>query len=839
MQPQHATAKDKAKRSRFRWSFPKAMLGILFLALWTEVMVTLATKANVETGSSKWPYAIGFFFSVLPLLALAVYRWPLVFSFFRSVKVGVTNLIFIGLAAILGVLFHQEDPNFPIPKGGVEQLAEWESQEGPWSYEARMAYRNYLDFRGAQATFVYHMLEGRGLGLLGFDASVDYQFVDTQMEELRPKLPPIERRYGEEFAKSLEASSERGWLTRQENADIKRLETAWDDTWFTLFVWADRLDLIRTYKADWFASLWVILLFGVFSNTFRGGWRRLLRPNKWGFVITHAGVILVILGGFHSRLTERRGMLNIRRGESKAVFQLYSGKKHAFVRPGLFGETEETPFVVRLDGFRADYHDVLDVVYVKQEGDSFEREFAVRNPVHRIYEGKVLRFDYGDSKDHPEGGGGKRPFLQIEVLEYLPQCEEEFFLREASEEEEGTIPVVAHAKLFQEEVLLQETLMQPLAIHPRALLLDERTGARIRLRVAPDEEAARRTLAKPVELNFGHVRAMVGDSPVGPMMQAVPGEETKLEVRDQVYRVTIKDAVPDLRLRTLADGRAVHDPSGVPMELLIPVNPAVLVSIENQAGEVEERWVLEKDFHGPEPKFAELEFRFLWDWWAFPAKTRYLLFLLPDGNLRFGEVGKPESLQPFAQDGEFELGDGVRFQLAGAFSYGKVETKVKVVEGADFFHPAPGAVRIRTTTPEGQQEMTLVATEKGDARPLRYTGPGGETRLVSISFRLDQNELPKEWRSKLSFLEAPGADGHELKERYSGEIRVNDYLYYKGYRFFQTNADANDPDYSGVGVVYDPGIEAVLTGLYMVAGGTMIAFLINPLVFRNRRRRTA
>lgn len=69
------------------------------------------------------------------------------------------------------------------------------------------------------------------------------------------------------------------------------------------------------------------------------------------------------------------------------------------------------------------------------------------------------------------------------------------------------------------------------------------------------------------------------------------------------------------------------------------------------------------------------------------------------------------------------------------------------------------------------------------------------------------------------------------------EIRVNDYFKYRGYRFFQTNAIPEIPTYSGIGVVYDPGILTVLAGMYTVIGGTILAFIVRPLVENSRRRR--
>jgi hypothetical protein len=58
---------------------------------------------------------------------------------------------------------------------------------------------------------------------------------------------------------------------------------------------------------------------------------------------------------------------------------------------------------------------------------------------------------------------------------------------------------------------------------------------------------------------------------------------------------------------------------------------------------------------------------------------------------------------------------------------------------------------------------------------------------------------------------------------------VNDYFYYRGYRFFQTNAIPELPTYSGIGVVYDPGIPIVLFGMYTIILGTVLAFTVRPI----------
>ena len=103
--------------------------------------------------------------------------------------------------------------------------------------------------------------------------------------------------------------------------------------------------------------------------------------------------------------------------------------------------------------------------------------------------------------------------------------------------------------------------------------------------------------------------------------------------------------------------------------------------------------------------------------------------------------------------------------------------------------------------------------------------------------------MPYEWRSVLA-VGHMDEHGHFVPDdagtERQREIRVNDYFKWKGYRFFQTNADANFPTYSGIGVVYDPGIPVVLVGMYTIIAGTILAFIVRPLIGgRGEARRRA
>ncbi|MFQ5749124.1 MAG: hypothetical protein ACE5H3_06665 [Planctomycetota bacterium] len=809
----------------FSWGFRNAFGTILVLAVWAEVLAGLVARMQAAEGPSRWFWAAGFFLAVLPFPAAVIYFGRVVFGFFRSIKVGVINLVFLGLGSMAGVLFHQEDPNAPIPP----------VEEGMTVFETGR-YNHYLDFRHAHAYFTFHLLHGPLGGkvyhlLPGTPATcaVDEKEIASKIQVLEKRLPEIRSRLGEDFAVGLKASSEAGLRTRGENREIQALETSWDDFWWTLFTWADRLDFLRVYKSPWFACFWVILFGGVLSNTFRGGWRRLLRPGKWGFAATHAGVMLVILGAALGRFREERGILELHVGERSDHYMGYDRIQRPFLN--------RVPFQVKLDAFRADLHDVLQVVFVKKKPDGqLDYEFALdRQPKFRIYPGLKLAFDRDE-----EG----RPALQLEILEYERQAVMGLRIRPAEAEEDG-IPLARVVLEADSGGPRAPVVLLPLREETpgqNRILVDGPGGLRVAYLPVQDEAGARAALEHPVPRRYAVLRPrLAGGGTSLPPIEVVPGGVSRLESGQDSYQVEILDAMAHLRLQRNPEGKL--EPAAIdPIEHQEPTIPAVHLRITNSQGASEERWILQEEFHqDPSRVFPGLKFEMDWDAWAYPALGRWLLMQLPDGHLLLGELGRPDSLHTLASGGRAPLAPGIRLHLLEAYPRAVPEPTFHAVPGSDFYNPAPAAIRLKVVEarpgdPAVPRERTLVlSTREGIGQQLlRYTGPDGEGREVVLQFQEDQQDLPVEWRSRLSFFEQqPGTGRWEPVQ--SGEIRVNDYLVHSGFRFFQTNARPEDPTYSGIGVVYDPGMMAVLFGLYLVALGTFVVFLVKPLVTRRYR----
>ena len=143
----------------------------------------------------------------------------------------------------------------------------------------------------------------------------------------------------------------------------------------------------------------------------------------------------------------------------------------------------------------------------------------------------------------------------------------------------------------------------------------------------------------------------------------------------------------------------------------------------------------------------------------------------------------------------------------------KVDLDFRPVPSSDFFNTSPAAAVVRVETPEGSRLVTLSAQSGSPFQEsqFHYEGPAGNSRWVVLALREDRDELPIEWRSRLTILSAHPDRGVEV--RHTGQI----------------------PGYSGVGVVFDPGMPMVLSGLWMLMLGTFGVFILRPLLTRKHR----
>lgn len=101
-------------------------------------------------------------------------------------------------------------------------------------------------------------------------------------------------------------------------------------------------------------------------------------------------------------------------------------------------------------------------------------------------------------------------------------------------------------------------------------------------------------------------------------------------------------------------------------------------------------------------------------------------------------------------------------------------------------------------------------------------GPGGQFAVEGTNFVLALESIKdretKFWESGLSVV---NNDGTAVKQQ---AIKVNEPMKYKGFRFYQTDYDPNNPNYSGIGISYTPGLYLIYFGFWVLVAGVFILF---------------
>jgi len=98
---------------------------------------------------------------------------------------------------------------------------------------------------------------------------------------------------------------------------------------------------------------------------------------------------------------------------------------------------------------------------------------------------------------------------------------------------------------------------------------------------------------------------------------------------------------------------------------------------------------------------------------------------------------------------------------------------------------------------------------------------------IVLAFQQKPEEV-KDYMSTLEIIE----EGNVVKSQI---VEVNKPLVYDGYYFYQSNYNPDDPDYSGIQVVKDPGIFIVYFGFIVLISGLIYIFYLKPIFKRSKR----
>ncbi|MCY2960155.1 MAG: hypothetical protein NTY35_08315 [Planctomycetota bacterium] len=845
-------------RRPFRWGFGSAAL--LVLTLMVAGHVALSVLGRVLDGTATGLQAAAFGGFVLATGVFLVLQRAAVLRFFRTMQVGVTLVSLTLFAVGVGVLVPQitgfEDPteHVPdirdIPSDVLETYVPAPKMKSDEDFRRRpddhpalaglstdqvsrlKRWKNeYAAFRWAEGFFVYHMLHLYGVGMP--EAALPPGVAD--------KLGHFQDRYGIEERENRQKQMVAAFSGRQKSQEIGALIRTNEHAFRRAFEVCSALELNRTYKSNWFATLLALLFAGVFFNTFKGSPAQWFTLRKGGYVLVHMGVMTLLAGGLYSKLETDRGILNLMLGDPPR--NVYDGY-HDPSKP------RQMPFAVTLDRFGRRDWKTLEVGF-------FEDDFKSNPPAYTLWPDRKIELDFVD-----DAKGGKRPRIRVEVQEIHEKAlvgSPRWWEAQRIDDPDGLGPLVVLGTLDRAAVSAQSQEGAQPNVRERSVFLtpdprmppylDPAWKFRLAVAYGDDPEIARRMAAPKEDGRVGWLSmrvAAAGD--VEPMIVPVRVGETVDGPAG--YRVRVVAAAGDLRFDPQTKSE-ILDPR--PLAEQFPSNPGIVVEILQSGGGAPERRVVGESFdaesQGMQKEFAypDLTLNLEWERWMSPGPQRFVLAFGPNRALELVDAsGRATPVQPGTV---LPLGGETQVTLRESLRNVRFETPIEFDPEADFIsgpaydehfyaHESTGVVLRLTTDPGQPGEMTrtlkMASTDTGRANVWTSSD-----QRFWMRYYENTETMPFEWRSVLSIHEKDQAGQWQkvdLGSERDREIRVNDYLVYRGYRFFQTNADARVPSYSGIGVVYDPGIPFVLYGMWLTIFGAIVAFVLRPIAESRARR---
>jgi len=839
----------------FRWGFATAIPTILGL-----VCVGQAAGVALEEFGPPQVDGLGAFLAgmrakdwlfVAFVLSGAVFlglQRSAVARFFRSMHVGVSLISFTALAVVIGVLVPQienfEDPTervaniSDIPKDAVDRYlaapkraADADPRPRPDDHPAlaelsaeqalrlKSWRREYEAFRWAEGYFLYHLSHPYGFGL-------PEAGLPPQVQE---GLARYGDRYGAEERKNREIEMKSAFSGREKTAEIGAFIGRHETAIRRAFEISSALQFNRAYKSNWFATLLALLGIGVFFNTFRGKAEKWFSLRKAGFVTVHLGVMTILVGGFVSRLRTDRGILHL---------DVTEGPTDTYWAYGSSDKKTRMPFAVKADRFARKDWPTLEVGFT-------DDEFRSRLPEYTLWPGFTKDLDFATGED-----GVRRPRIHLEVRSLASRADvgmPRFYDAERRDDSKGQGPLAELGVRTDLAGGEKDVVLKP-DYEDRNSLYDPAWRFRLRMVYGDSEKPALESLAAedPSRLGWLLVRSAAAGDVDSERLPIRLGE--KLELRGG-YVVEIQEATANFQLDPSGKGE-IRDAR--PLGEQYPRSPAVWVNITRGDDPPEKRLLLEAldwEAHGRQKKFAhpDLVLSLEWERWTCQGPPRYFLLWGPETSpMLVAEDGKRAGVVPGST---LELPGPTRVTVRNLHHNVLYEKQIELVAppidgprfDSHFYSRDPMGLEIAVTSHPGVpgRERTDLVRMATTNESLADVWSDPEERFW-LRFYGNDRALPFEWRSVLSVWKKD-ADGKlykvDLGSEEDREIRVNDYLHFEGYRFFQTNAIPELPTYSGIGVVYDPGIPVVLMGMYLTILGTAIAFILRPIVETARARR--
>ncbi|MEW6355289.1 MAG: cytochrome c biogenesis protein ResB [Planctomycetota bacterium] len=677
-------------------------------------------------------------------IVLVAIKPAAIVSLFTSVKLAVVLLVLFALACVASTFVLQQPGRLPVEEK-----------------DRQARYDNYLN---AQARFVYKICHPSRHHVAPLEP-----MHDKYLGRLEKKFgPDYAREKRKEFIKSTEQDAEQQAVQEFVNNNQGLFEFIYSVCVFT------RLD--RAYSAWWFRALAVLLLVNTLSCTAS---RYRLRFSQTGFLLTHTGLVLAIVGAGIDGMWEQKGMLPFIVGmESQNRYTSFVDQHARTAVP--FG------FAVEAKYFKTEYRKTLTISFADVGTAGASRPIVLSRSYNRLRKGERLVLDEGR--------------LTITVEDILPHAVfKDDLLSKSDEPKNPAVELLMKlgdspkfVKLFARGDRSQRYLSIPHRMHIKFAWLDSPSDLQA--------EVARFSAESPCLLIAVTADQRVTLRPIQKGDKFQHGDYA-IEVLDCQGNVDVKS----------------HKPLGEQEAQ----NPGALLKVTLPDGKTEEKQLLAKAPH--HYQVGELFMSLAWE---ARDTTRYLLYGAGKGPVNVMKIAGKKAVgpRPMERGQSLDTSEPGSNVFLSAIALDADVVGVAPYDGNDgaaaddveryFTDPSEGAVKLHIKRQDFEETAMLLAN---DTRADEYERPG----YVSLKY---EDDVVLDYKTYL-VIESEDDPPKTLAEKV---IEVNHPLSYGGFTFYQEDARKEMPRYTGIKVRRAPGAWLAQFGSVLMLIGILFAFYVKP-----------
>ncbi len=146
----------------------------------------------------------------------------------------------------------------------------------------------------------------------------------------------------------------------------------------------------------------------------------------------------------------------------------------------------------------------------------------------------------------------------------------------------------------------------------------------------------------------------------------------------------------------------------------------------------------------------------------------------------------------------------------------------RIIKSADYLiEPSNPVIQVTVTNGKKFSETFNLYANNIKTYPV-------DGSLYNITFESRKSLETKYWKSHITMYDLKQNPIKENGRVIRDTVKVNESMYYNGYRFYQTDAKKDDPSYSGIGVNKEPGLPYVYLSFITLCIGITLLFYFKP-----------